>query len=1767
MPAEWKSTCKDCGKEFGYSDSSHRASIARGMSRPERCPNCRRLHSREIASVGMSHYELQPIVPLPDQVLPQGTLGGLRRAPRKLIQVSKEASFDLTKFGIKDEHMCEYCALAMSQRHQVMVVVAPTGSGKSTFFPYRLMVPPLGRPDDRKFAGLSAQEIPADLFTRYGQIIVTQPRIQATRNIPAFVAEKLHGSTLGAGFDVGYQHSGNMATDWRNKLVYMTDGTLINIIVRNELHRVGVIVIDEAHERSINIDLILGLLKRQLPLYPHLRVVIASATIDSSLFMRYFGGPADFNPDAYKSMTQDGDEYDNKKIMDVLAHSPVGFYGFPGKRQFPVETRFWDGEAVPEKQFSMRMPEMVANKVVEILDQMESKQEKQSGDILAFLQGKAPIEQAVSLIRDRLEADSPALYRKVDVLPLYTELPQAEQDKALQPKKDNRRFRVVISTNVAETSLTVDGIVHVVDSGLINESQWNAETQTTSVMPKLHSQAGCKQRWGRGGRIQAGVAHCLYTEEQFNRLFPAHTTPEIVRSPIDQIVLTAKAAGIRDLKNFDWIQRPAEIELDRAPHYLQQVGALDADGDLTDHGNELRNFADETEIANLMVLADRFGCAAEMALLLAMRKLGGYLALFEWQREWDIYTKHQVSLIQQGLFATCIDDVEFYIKLWSCWLNAADKQEWCKRHFVRQHVLQNVQADSEKLLQGLLSKTKFEKVRGVERALITRVRIVLTYGLPNQIYHLANQATLTTKDAPEYRPEPTVAMLTHVQAMHEKAIVSIDSASICYGKHIPLFVCGSRKQRIRKVSPITEPIPFITTSFLSIVQREWLECIGMSHMQLARFIAKHTRQGSGQLLITADDHLYVDQKIPIGTVIDGVIQSDGRMSDVIITPISLPAKIEERWNNQDAVIVDDIEEVDASGALAAALSDIVISDDEDISIADFDTLQQGDDEETPDTNIPVKSPQIPAFQYEIRVKYPTTMSTVRVSTEVIGYAVASSGQPVVLVRVRPKQDIIDTFNSRFKVDTQINVQLLEVREFAAERMHYVLTRQPQSDIEVIMEAADCTFSRSSAGIHALRSAPLGSKFLVNILNVYHSSQTIRVSWLSFYEQIMDKFRIQITTLVKMPDGSEQLNNVFDGLIVDSFDHGVNVWIDDTKTMNYMPLIGYAHASRLPARPNDMMVGKKCRVRVTPRDLNRNPVRVALNLNELSVVEKQRFLDAVKPYWQNNQLETRVPINYETWRVLARCSQNLSVLRRIGKFVRDSHQFNADVIDMVGLQHLNMCQLDSRPVQAQIVNVQQEGVNILTEAGYSAYIPQYFATYNTRQPLEQQFMPNTQVTVFINQIDLDQGKAKLTLRDKSKHPFLRYTVGQLVFGVVRSIPKTPYLMLVEIAEDVNARLHIREASTRFCKDFTEAQIIAGSKIQVQVTKIDIENDSMDVSVRACYAKNYRAYVLGKKVRGTVVQWDDNFVTLELESNVYGSMHKSEVSLLKDNISFSTTGWVKGRTSIEAIVTGLDENEFKIELSARALGRTGEFDLSSLNKSVCRVVYDRIKAILPNSGVHIFCDYKSNIIKITSSDASIEDYWRSTIRQIEVHQGRFSVAQKHGRKIIGSQGATVQKLRNDYHVQISVEDDDVSIFADSKQNIERAFRAISTDAIAIITTQIKYEILTPIRNVPYKETTPPLELGTHIKASVQSTMPVPPSQQVPNKVTERLALTANHLMRLQKAPGGFFSFFRTAPIDRIQADTGTSITVMPNNIIVIAGLPFAVAAAKKMIKDIN
>ena len=223
----------------------------------------------------------------------------------------------------------------------------------------------------------------------------------------------------------------------------MTDGTLINMIVRNELGGLSAIMIDEAHERSLNIDLILGLLKAQLPRFRQLKLIIASATINSRRFLEYFGAPAGFDPDAepYSRMTEEGfRQYDNARIDRDLAESPVGFYGFPGKRQFPVEERYRQGDPIPEALWPGRMPDEVADKVLEILLAMRKGAEPE-GDILAFLHGEKPIEHCVEAIHDRV-AEEPSLAGKVDVLPLYTKLPQHRQDAALKPKKDAKRIRV-----------------------------------------------------------------------------------------------------------------------------------------------------------------------------------------------------------------------------------------------------------------------------------------------------------------------------------------------------------------------------------------------------------------------------------------------------------------------------------------------------------------------------------------------------------------------------------------------------------------------------------------------------------------------------------------------------------------------------------------------------------------------------------------------------------------------------------------------------------------------------------------------------------------------------------------------------------------------------------------------------------------------------------------------------------------------------------------------------------------------------------------------------------------------------------------------------------------------------------------------------------------------------------------------------------------------------------------------------------------------------
>ena len=257
MAKEWNTKCKDCGTEFGYSDYSYQFGADRGQSRPERCPTCRKIHNRLTGVMGFAYFELKPREGADITKLHAGELGKLSHQPRPHSLIENESGFDPNKFGVTDTDIRKIFEWFNDPIHQIAVVVGPTGSGKSTALPFRLINPPDG--------------IPEDYFTRYGQVLITQPRIQATRNISAYVAKDLYGSRMGAGFDIGFRYKNNPYADWRNRLVYATDGTLINWLVNGQISNLSLIMIDEAHERSLNIDLILGLLKKLLPRYPHLK--------------------------------------------------------------------------------------------------------------------------------------------------------------------------------------------------------------------------------------------------------------------------------------------------------------------------------------------------------------------------------------------------------------------------------------------------------------------------------------------------------------------------------------------------------------------------------------------------------------------------------------------------------------------------------------------------------------------------------------------------------------------------------------------------------------------------------------------------------------------------------------------------------------------------------------------------------------------------------------------------------------------------------------------------------------------------------------------------------------------------------------------------------------------------------------------------------------------------------------------------------------------------------------------------------------------------------------------------------------------------------------------------------------------------------------------------------------------------------------------------------------------------------------------------------
>jgi ATP-dependent helicase HrpA len=432
--------------------------------------------------------------------------------------------------------------LAALRDHQVVVVAGETGSGKSTQLPKICLE--LGR-------GVE------------GMIGHTQPRRLAARTVAERIAEEL-GTTIGGAVGYTVRFHDRVGDDTLVKV--MTDGILLAEIRRDpELADYDTIIVDEAHERSLNIDFILGYLRRLLPRRPDLKVVVTSATIDTARFAAHFGGAP---------------------VIEVSG------------RTYPVEVRYRP-VVDDESERGRDQTQAIGDAVGEL-------QAEGPGDVLVFLSGEREIRDAA----DALAAlDLP----HTEVVPLFARLSIAEQHRVFRPHTGRR---VVLATNVAETSLTVPGIRYVVDAGTARISRFNRRTKVQRLPIEPVSQASAAQRAGRCGRLGPGVCIRLYAEDDLAGR-PAYTDPEIVRTNLASVILQMASIGLGDPADFPFVDPPDRRAIGDGVALLQELGALDADGRLTPTGRRMAQLPVDPRLARMILEAGELGCAREVLVIAA----------------------------------------------------------------------------------------------------------------------------------------------------------------------------------------------------------------------------------------------------------------------------------------------------------------------------------------------------------------------------------------------------------------------------------------------------------------------------------------------------------------------------------------------------------------------------------------------------------------------------------------------------------------------------------------------------------------------------------------------------------------------------------------------------------------------------------------------------------------------------------------------------------------------------------------------------------------------------------------------------------------------------------------------------------------------------------------------------------------------------------------------------------------------------------------------
>jgi len=522
--------------------------------------------------------------------------------------------------------------LAAIEEHQVIIIVGETGSGKTTQIPQYLYE-----------AG----------YGKRGKIGCTQPRRVAAMSVAARVAEEV-GVKLG--HEVGYSIRFEDCTSDKTVLKYMTDGMLLReFLGEPDLASYSVMMVDEAHERTLHTDVLFGLVKDIARFRPDIKLLISSATLDAEKFSEYF----DMAP----------------------------IFRIPGRR-YPVEILYTKS---PEADY---MDACVVTTLQIHLTQPR-------GDVLVFLTGQEEIEAAEEMLRERTKGFGSKVAELI-IAPIYANLPSDMQAKIFEETPPGAR-KVVLATNIAETSLTIDGIRYVIDPGFCKQKSYNPRTGMEALVVTPVSKASSNQRAGRAGRTAPGKTFRLFTAWSYQHELEDNTVPEIQRTNLGNVVLMLKSLGIHDLMNFDFMDPPPAETLLRALEQLYALGALNDRGELTKLGRRMAEFPLDPMLSKMLIASEKYKCSEEITSICSMLSIGN--SVFYRPKDKAVHADNAKANYNRG---NCGDQIAL-LNCYNGWAESGFSTQYCYENYIQIRSMKRARDIRDQLL-GLMERVEIELV-------------------------------------------------------------------------------------------------------------------------------------------------------------------------------------------------------------------------------------------------------------------------------------------------------------------------------------------------------------------------------------------------------------------------------------------------------------------------------------------------------------------------------------------------------------------------------------------------------------------------------------------------------------------------------------------------------------------------------------------------------------------------------------------------------------------------------------------------------------------------------------------------------------------------------------------------------------------------------------------------------------------------------------------------------------------------------------------------